>query len=402
MPGDGSQRGGSPFIFRKLRPELKSDEPAAPLLPAAPRPADLKRHVSELLGEGLRERLGVSDSGRLALAPGRVFLPNAEWVCAQLDGESVLLNLRTADSCSLNRAGTLIWEQLCEGRTLRAVRQALSRRFDVSPKVAWADLTALVSELCREKILLERPPGPARLLGASLRNRAPSSRRSEAVPVARTKSRTRDQPAPSLPSSPGLFALQVVGLEKAGCGFFVAAAGGWQRTPACRALVRAGYRRLSAGTPLLRASGADLQLLLLPRSRSSRRTKAPTSNPKSKTQNPKAAQRLPTPAATPPCRPRFLLFPQAVDWPESSLEPLRRSRALEELLPLTLLVRGRHLAPQEFHTAARLVETTECYRLHCGEDVSDLPALFDGLLNQRKATRPPSQSVAVKPPEANP
>ena len=94
MPGDGSQRGGSPFIFRKLRPELKSDKPAPPLLPAAPRPADLKRHVSEMLGEGLRERLGVSHYGRLTLSPGRVFLPNAEWVCAQLDGESVLLNLR--------------------------------------------------------------------------------------------------------------------------------------------------------------------------------------------------------------------------------------------------------------------------------------------------------------------
>jgi hypothetical protein len=75
---------------------------------------------------------------------------------------------------------------------------------------------------------------------------------------------------------------------------------------------------------------------------------------------------------------------------------------LEELLPLTLLVRGRDLAPQEFHTLARLVATTECYRLHCGEDVSGLPALFDGLLKQRKATRPAGQSPAVKPPEANP
>jgi hypothetical protein len=287
MPGAGSQRGGSPFIFRKLRPELKSDEPAPPLLPAAPRPADLRRHVSEILGEGLRERLGVRDSGCLTLAPGRVFLPNAEWVCAQLDGESVLLNLSTADSCSLNRAGTVIWEQLCEGCTLQAVRQALSRRFDVSSKVAWADLTALVSELCRGRTLLERPLRLARLLGASPRNRAPSSRRSEAVPGGRTKSATRDQPAPGLQRSPGVFALQVVGLEKAGCGFLVAAAGGWQGTPACRALVRAGYRRLSEGTPLLRASGADLQLLLLPRPRSSRRTKAPTSNPKSKTQNPR-------------------------------------------------------------------------------------------------------------------
>jgi hypothetical protein len=75
MPGDGSQRGGSPFIFRKLRPKLKSDEPAPPLLPAAPPPADLKRHVSEILGEGLGERLGMSDSGRLKQAPGQVLSP---------------------------------------------------------------------------------------------------------------------------------------------------------------------------------------------------------------------------------------------------------------------------------------------------------------------------------------
>ena len=388
MPTDDPERGDRPFIFRKLRPELKSGEPAPPLLPASPRPADLKRHVAEILGEGLSERLGVKASGRLALAPEQVFLPNADWVSVQLEGETVLLNRHTADSCSLNRAGTVIWNQLGAGRTLRAARQALSRRFDVSPKVAWADLTALVSELCRERILIEKPPGSVRSRDSNPRHRASSSRRSEALPVGRAKSKTRDQPVRSQPSSPGLFALQVIGLEKAGCGFLVAAADGWQQTPACRALVRAGYQRLSEGTPLLRESGAGLQLLLFPRSRGSRRKQPPASPSKSKTHIPKSDQRLSVAAATAPCRPRFLLFPQAEDWPESSLEPLRRSRALEELLPLTLLVRGRDLGPQEFHTLARLVETTDCYRLHCGEDVSGLPALFDGLLKQRKATRP--------------
>jgi hypothetical protein len=396
MPGDGSQRSGSPFIFRKLRPEPKSEERAPPLLPAAPRTADLKRHLREILGEGLRERLGVRDSGHSALVPGRAFLPNAGWVYAQLDGECVFLNLRTSDSCSLNRVGTVIWEQLCAGRTMQAVRQALSRRFDVSPRVAWADLAALVSELCREKILIERP------LDASRRDPTFSSRRSKAMPGGRAKSKACEQPVPSLQRSPGVFALQVVGLEKAGCGFLVAADGGWQRTPACRALVHAGYRCLSDGTPLLRVSGADLQLLLLPRLRSSRGTKTAASNPRSATQNQKPDQHLPTSAATAPGRSWFLLFPQTVDWPESSLEPLHRSRALEELLPLTLVVRGRELAAQEFHTLARLVETTGCYRLRCGEDVSSLPALFDGLLNRPKATRPRGQSLAVKPSEASP
>lgn len=108
-------------------------------------------------------------------------------------------------------------------------------------------------------------------------------------------------------------------------------------------------------------------------------------------------------AAAEPCRPLFLLFPQAVDWPDSSLEPLGRSRALEELLPLTLVMRERDLEPREFELLARLVQTTACYRLHCGEDVSALPALFDGLLNQWKASQKATKKTKKrKRPERTP
>jgi hypothetical protein len=171
-----------------------------------------------------------------------------------------------------------------------------------------------------------------------------------------------------------LFALQAVGLEKNGCGFLFASPSGWQKTAACRALLRAGYRSLSGRAPLLRQSRAGLELLEVNHPSKS----IPQSALGSITERRKRAA---------PCRPRFLILPQAADWPQSSLEPLPRSRALEELLSLTMVRRHCQLQPSQFRLLARLVEEAACYRLHCGEDVSALPALLDELLLRRASRK---------------
>ena len=82
-----------------------------------------------------------------------------------------------------------------------------------------------------------------------------------------------------------------------------------------------------------------------------------------------------------PCRPSYLIFPRIVDWPESHLERISRARAMEEMLPEMVFVLDPGMARRQFRICTRLVEATECFRLHFGEDVLALPGLFDRVLS---------------------
>jgi hypothetical protein len=400
---------GPPFIGRRLRPEAGATGLAPPLLPVAPRQAELRRRVRDLLGPRLCKRLGVPQTTRARrLALHQAFCPHPNVLSANLEGDSVLLDVRTARLFRLNSVGALIWNRLRAGCSLGAAHAALRRRFDVCAEVAWADLVAFVSGLRRERLLREVAPyaraprlGPRAGGGArgttAFRENATASQGRKAPQAARA----HRGPPPG--SAPGVFGLHAVGVEKDGCGFLVAAASTFDKSPALRALLRAGYRPVSGTTALLRQARAGLELVRVPQTHRSSSKSAGPRIPKPT--GPAKGKCLPTSGSVPrqvlgsalraragvrgasgPYGPSFLLFPQAVDWPDSSLEPLRRSHALEDLLPLTLVWRKRPLAAREFRLLARLVRTTACYRLLCGEKVSALPALFDVLLKNWKAS----------------
>lgn len=77
-----------------------------------------------------------------------------------------------------------------------------------------------------------------------------------------------------------------------------------------------------------------------------------------------------------------MLFPHIVDTPRSQLERLPKHRALELILPQALLVYDQSVARREFQVWARLVQEVDCYRLHFGRDMPDLPKLIMPLLEQ--------------------
>ena len=66
----------------------------------------------------------------------------------------------------------------------------------------------------------------------------------------------------------------------------------------------------------------------------------------------------------------------------SCLEPLPKRLALEMILPHSLLVYDTEVARREFQALVRLVEQADCYRLHFGRDVMDLPWLVTPLLEK--------------------
>jgi hypothetical protein len=70
------------------------------------------------------------------------------------DGETVLLDLSTGRYYTLNRVGSLIWDQCTGSNTISDIHSILCDRFDVAPERALADLISLVNDLIQEGLLL--------------------------------------------------------------------------------------------------------------------------------------------------------------------------------------------------------------------------------------------------------
>ena len=64
-----------------------------------------------------------------------------------LDGEAVLLNLKTGTYFSLNPSGSRIWQLIEQLGELTSVRDAMLREFEVRPECLDADLESLLKEL---------------------------------------------------------------------------------------------------------------------------------------------------------------------------------------------------------------------------------------------------------------
>ncbi len=189
----------------------------------------------------------------------------------------------------------------------------------------------------------------------------------------------------------GLYTIHATALAKGGRGLLIPGASGRGKTTSLLALLRAGYCCLSDDHPLLRTDGTGLEILSFPvKIDVTEQTIEffPELKEVRESLHQGVSKRYFYPEDIYPqgqtdsdfCRPVLILFPQIVDAPKSSLELLPKRRALELLLPESLLVYNKEAAGRQFQALARLVEQTACYRLYFGADILDLPQLIDPLL----------------------
>jgi len=66
----------------------------------------------------------------------------------ELDGESVLLNLKTGTYFGLDPVGTRMWQLIAEQRSLARVLDALAGEYDADRGVLETDLLELSRRLC--------------------------------------------------------------------------------------------------------------------------------------------------------------------------------------------------------------------------------------------------------------
>jgi hypothetical protein len=193
----------------------------------------------------------------------------------------------------------------------------------------------------------------------------------------------------------GLFTVHATALELGGLGVLIPGHSGRGKTTAFVSLLRAGYRYLSDDHPLLSDNAGHLEVLSFPLRVD---VTDPTVSFFPELRDASASvlrQGLNKRYFFPEdiyeaavigtrCRPAVMLFPHVSDLLHSCLEPLRKCEALEAILPHALMVYDHDIARKEFHLLSKLVQETDCYRLHFGRDVLDLPRLITPLLQGRR------------------
>jgi len=193
----------------------------------------------------------------------------------------------------------------------------------------------------------------------------------------------------------GLFTVHATALEYAGQGILIPGYSGQGKTTSFLSLLRSGFRYLSDDYPLLRDRGTHMELLAFPMKIDvtdrtieffpELRDAAPGLLKQGIQKKHFQSEDLYAESIGRSCTPAMIMFPHVVDMPHSCLEPLTKSRALEALMPQGLLVYDQTVARREFQALSKLVQQVDCYRLHFGRDILDLPKLIRPLLEARSA-----------------
>ncbi|MBK5282546.1 MAG: hypothetical protein JJE16_10690 [Nitrospiraceae bacterium] len=193
----------------------------------------------------------------------------------------------------------------------------------------------------------------------------------------------------------GLYTVHATALEHQGRGVLIPGYSGQGKTTSFLSLLRSGFRYLSDDYPLLRDRGTHMELLAFPMKIDvtdrtieffpELRNAAPGILQQGIYKKFFQAEDIYPDSIGKSCTPAMIIFPHVVDMPHSCLEPLPKSRALEALMPQGLLVFDQAVARREFQTLSRLVQQVDCYRLHFGRDILDLPKLITPLLEVRKS-----------------
>lgn len=195
----------------------------------------------------------------------------------------------------------------------------------------------------------------------------------------------------------GLYTFHATALEKNGRGILIPGCSGRGKTTACLSLLRSGYRYLSDDHPffllenervellpyLLKINVTDNTVSFFPELRDTSASVLYAGVPKRYFY---AEDIYPGPLGA-SCEAAVILFPKVINSSHSCVESLSKRKALELILPHSLLVYDAKVGRREFQTLVQLVEQTACHRLHFGRDIMELPWLVTPLLGETSAAR---------------
>jgi Coenzyme PQQ synthesis protein D (PqqD) len=89
--------------------------------------------------------LGFSDDSRVVVA--------ADQVSRTLTGGAAIVNLNSGVYYGLDEVGTRIWDLIHQPITVRQIREAIVRDYDVDPSAAAADIHAFLIQLAGQGLI---------------------------------------------------------------------------------------------------------------------------------------------------------------------------------------------------------------------------------------------------------
>ena len=139
-----------------------------------------------------------------AAIPNRVAPRGGEIVAQVLEGEAVIMNVRSGIYYSLEGVGGFVWSRLEEGMNLAGIAAAVAAHYEVAADAAARDLKDLAAELLREGLVREASDDAQPPLAAPA---TPAARAPYAAPRLRIYRDmgdllALDPPAPSLADLP--------------------------------------------------------------------------------------------------------------------------------------------------------------------------------------------------------
>ena len=82
------------------------------------------------------------------------FSTNSEEVVAKvIDGDAIIINLKTGIYYSMDNTGGLIWKLMEEGRSLEEIGKVIAANYEVSGEKALEDVKKLAAELLQEELV---------------------------------------------------------------------------------------------------------------------------------------------------------------------------------------------------------------------------------------------------------
>ena len=187
------------------------------------------------------------------------------------------------------------------------------------------------------------------------------------------------------------FTIHAAALEYQGKGLLISGYSGRGKTSSCLALVRHGYHFLSDDYSVARLASQAVEVLSWPVNVDVTDTTVgffpELQNSVGTLQQGKKKKNffiedLYPGSLVDDCVPKFLFFPSVVQEPHSHVVRLSKRKALETLLPQSLLLTDKNLSRENLSVLSQLVKQVTCFELFLGQDLLSLPDLITPIVTE--------------------
>lgn len=90
---------------------------------------------------------------KLAISQSSTVVAVKEQVSSELEGESVILNLKSGTYYGLNNVGARIWNLIQEPKQVSEVREAILEEYEVEPEHCDRDILELLQQLANVELI---------------------------------------------------------------------------------------------------------------------------------------------------------------------------------------------------------------------------------------------------------